>query len=590
MSYLSFLTRKKVQEQACPACGQVIPLSRLREAQNVCACGHHFRIGARQRIAFLTDKGSFKELFRKVSPADVISFPGYLEKLKTSRLSSGEKDGVICGTASIGGQPCCLFVMEPNFMMGSMGTAVGERVTRLFEYALKKKLPVVGFTVSGGARMQEGLFSLMQMAKTSGAVKRHGDAGLFFLTVLTDPTTGGVTASFAMEGDILLAEPGATIGFAGARVIQQTTRETLPQGFQTSEFLLEHGFLDAIVPRAEQKTLIAQLLRLHAAGRKAAVPAAALQGLRNVILSASARSRTQDGAAQADPAAKAGRSAYEIVRIARGSRRPTAADYIRNVFTDFMELHGDRRYADDAAVVAGIACLDGMPVTVIGLERGHDINERIRRSFGAPNPEGYRKALRLMKQAEKFRRPVVCIIDTSGARCGIGAEERGQGQAIAENLMEMMTLRTPVISLVIGEGGSGGALALGVADQVWMLEHAVYSVISPEGCASILWKDAEKADEAAELLRLTAQDALENGIIERIFPEDDIGSDSFYGEIRDQLDGTFRQLCAQDTDVLLEQRYQRFRRIGSGKKGNTNEQRYPARRRYRPGRGYASGQ
>ena len=256
--------------------------------------------------------------------------------------------------------------------------------------------------------------------------------------------------------------------------------------------------------------------------------------------------------------------AYEKVQIARGNKRPTSADYISHIFTDFIELHGDRRFADDTAIVGGIARLSGMPVTVIGIEKGRNTKERMQHAFGAPNPEGYRKALRLMKQAEKFKRPVVCLVDTSGAYCGIGAEERGQGLAIAENLMEMMTLKTPVISIVIGEGGSGGALALAVADEVWMLENSIYSVISPEGCASILWKDSAKAPAAADCLKLTAQDSLKNRLIERIIPEDDIeNGDFFFLEIKKMLEEKFEELKKIPVDELLENRYQRFRRIGA---------------------------
>ncbi len=252
-------------EKTCPNCHQAVPLSRLWANRNVCPCGYHFRMGVRARLRYLADRDSFTELFGEVRSGNPLDFPGYAEKLETTRTASREEEAVLCGTAEIDEQLCCLFLMEPYFMMGSMGSAVGERITRLFEYALAHRLSVVGFTVSGGARMQEGLYSLMQMAKTSGAVKRHSDAGLFYLTVLTDPTTGGVTASFAMEGDIILAEPGATVGFAGARVIEQTTRKVLPKGFQTAEFLLEHGFVDAIVPRSEQRALIARLLRMHSA-------------------------------------------------------------------------------------------------------------------------------------------------------------------------------------------------------------------------------------------------------------------------------------------------------------------------------------
>ena len=250
-------------EVTCPNCHKSLPVSRLWANLNTCPCGHHFRISARQRIRLLTDKNSFREMDAQLQSDDPLGFSGYQAKLETARISSSEAEAVLCGTAAIGGQKCCLFAMEPSFMMGSMGTVVGEKITRVFEYAAANRLPVIGCTVSGGARMQEGLLSLMQMAKTSGAVKRHSDARLLYIVLLTDPTTGGVTASFAMEGDIILAEPGATIGFAGARVIEQTTRKALPKGFQTAEFLLEHGFVDAIVPRKDQRSVLKNLLKLH---------------------------------------------------------------------------------------------------------------------------------------------------------------------------------------------------------------------------------------------------------------------------------------------------------------------------------------
>ena len=253
-------------EKNCPNCHKSIPLSRLWANGLVCSCGHHFRMKARQRIQMIADKESFHELYSNIKAENPLNFPGYNDKIETVRVASGEKEAVVCGTAMIGAQKCCLFVMDPYFMMGSMGSAVGEKITALFEYAVQHRLPVIGFTVSGGARMQEGLLSLMQMAKTSAAVKRHSDAGLLYISVLTDPTTGGVTASFAMEADIILAEPGATVGFAGARVIEQTTKKALPHGFQKSEFVLEHGFIDSIVPRSNQKKYLTELLKMHHGG------------------------------------------------------------------------------------------------------------------------------------------------------------------------------------------------------------------------------------------------------------------------------------------------------------------------------------
>ncbi len=253
-------------EKTCPNCHKEIPISQLWANSLVCPCGYHFRMKARHRINMTVDKGTFKEMFSDLQSTDPLLFPGYQQKLETVGNASGETEAVICGTAQIGKQDCCLFVMEPYFMMGSMGSVVGEKITRLFEYALQNRLPVIGFTVSGGARMQEGLVSLMQMAKTSAAVKRHSDAGLLYIAVLTDPTTGGVTASFAMEADIILAEPDATVGFAGARVIEQTTKKALPKGFQKADFVLKHGFIDQIVPRREQKKLLAELLNMHNGG------------------------------------------------------------------------------------------------------------------------------------------------------------------------------------------------------------------------------------------------------------------------------------------------------------------------------------
>jgi len=255
--------------QQCPNCHRQTELSQLWNNANTCSCGYHFRIRAAQRLRLLTDRGSYVPEFDGLRSKDPLSFPGYQKKLDATQSLSGGEEAVLCGRATIGGAPCCIFVMDPYFMMGSMGTVVGEKITRTFELATELGLPVVGYTVSGGARMQEGLLSLMQMAKTSAAIKRHSNAGLFYLTILTDPTTGGVMASFAMEGDIILAEPGATAGFAGARVIEQTVRKKLPPGFQTAEFLLDHGFIDAIVPRLEQREMISKLLFIHKKGGSA---------------------------------------------------------------------------------------------------------------------------------------------------------------------------------------------------------------------------------------------------------------------------------------------------------------------------------
>ncbi|MGN0960033.1 MAG: acetyl-CoA carboxylase carboxyltransferase subunit alpha, partial [Coriobacteriales bacterium] len=453
------------------------------------------------------------------------------------------------------GMPCALFVMSGDFMMGSMGAVVGEKISRTFERAATEGLPVVGFTVSGGARMQEGTTSLMQMAKVSAARQRFGAQGGFYLCVLTDPTSGGVTASFAMEGDVILAEPGALVAFAGPRVIEQTIHKKLPEGFQSAEFQLEHGFVDRIVARADMRDEVGRLLSLHA---PAEVAAQWVRPCTRAAQEAPARPVKVKGATTMPEVS----CAYDRVKNARSTERATALDIIDNLFTDFVELHGDRGFRDDAAVVAGVARLGGRSVTVIATERGRNLKERVARNFGSAHPEGYRKALRLMHQAERFDRPVVCLIDTSGAYCGIEAEERGQGAAIADNLVAMAGLACPVVSVVIGEGGSGGALGLGVADRVWMLENAVYSVISPEGCASILYKDASKAPEAAAALGLTADKLLELGIIDRIVSEGTGSPADVAANLREVLVPTLDELACHPTDALLQERYEKFRQMG----------------------------
>ncbi len=568
----------------CPGCHRVVDVEEITANLDVCPhCGHHMRLGARRRIELTVDEGSFVEWDAELAASDFLNFPHYIEKLETARARSGETDAVVCGRATIEGMPCALFVMNGDFMMGSMGSVVGEKIARCFEHATEEGLPVVGFTVSGGARMQEGTTSLMQMAKTSAAVRRFGDRGGFYLAVLTDPTSGGVTASFAMEGDVILAEPKALVAFAGPRVIEQTIHRKLPAGFQSAEFQLEHGFVDRIVERASLRDELGLLLALHASPEQAArwtgpereqapkvdgtAPkadpiASVREAVTEVVSEAAAVVADRVGSTGGDQPAKPEPTAYERVKNARSTKRPTTMALINQVFEGFVEMHGDRSFKDDAAMVGGIALLDGRPVTVIGTERGQNLKDRVARNFGSAHPEGYRKALRLMEQAEKFGRPVVCFIDTSGAYCGIEAEERGQGQAIAQNLVAMAGLKTPVVSIVIGEGGSGGALGLGMGDRVWMLENAVYSVISPEGCASILYKDAAKADEAAAALCLTAQDLLRLGIIDRVVGEKDGSAQTVGTELRAGLLETIPELEGSPIAELTDSRYAKYRGMG----------------------------
>ena len=569
----------------CPGCHRVVDVEEITANLDVCPhCGHHMRLGARRRIELTADEGSFVEWDADLAASDFLSFPHYVEKLEAARAKSGEVDAVVSGRATVEGMPCALFVMNGDFMMGSMGAVVGEKIARCFERATEEGLPVVGFTVSGGARMQEGTTSLMQMAKTSAAVRRFGDRGGLYVAVLTDPTSGGVTASFAMEGDVILAEPKALVAFAGPRVIEQTIHRKLPAGFQSAEFQLEHGFVDRIVERASLRDELGLLLALHASPEQAArwtgperkpatdgeaAPkadpiASVREAVTEVVSEAAAAVADRVGASAAEQPAGPQPTAYEQVKNARSTKRPTSAALIERAFDGFVEMHGDRSFKDDAAVVGGIALLDGRPVTVIGTERGQNLKDRVARNFGSAHPEGYRKALRLMEQAQKFGRPVVCLVDTSGAYCGIEAEERGQGQAIAQNLVAMAGLRVPVVSVVIGEGGSGGAIGLAMADRVWMLENAVYSVISPEGCASILYKDAARADEAAAALGLTAQDLLRLGVIDRIVDEKDGSADAVAAELRSGLLEALGELEGLSADELVEARYAKYRAMGVG--------------------------
>ena len=394
--------------------------------------------------------------------------------------------------------------------------------------------------------MQEGIVSLMQMAKTSAALKRHSDAGLLYISVLTDPTTGGVTASFAMLGDVILAEPKALIGFAGPRVIEQTIGQKLPDGFQRAEFLLEHGFLDAIVERPQMKETLSKILALHEVGEGTGF-------------------NRKKCDVELTSGSKMNMTAWQRVELSRRKDRPVGSDYIDALFTDFVEFHGDRYFADDKAIIGGVARFHDTPVTVIAQAKGRNTKENIERNFGMPQPEGYRKALRLMKQAEKFSRPVICLVDTPGAFCGLEAEERGQGEAIARNIYEMSGLRVPVVSIIIGEGGSGGALAMATSDEVWMLENSIYSILSPEGFASILWKDSSKAKEAAEVMKLTAENLKAQGIVERVFaePEEYIvqNMDVVIMQMDEAIEEFLMKYKSLSEQELIEHRYERFRNM-----------------------------
>lgn len=633
----------------CPHCGLMFDVATLAAGHFECpSCGGLHRMSSSERVCDLLDAGSFEEWEHGLPRTDPLDFPGYLEKIEAVSRETGLDEAVRCGTGTVAGMRFALAIMDSRFLMGSMGSVVGEKIARTVERATREGLPLVIFTASGGARMQEGLVSLMQMAKVSCALSAHAGAGLLYVSVLTDPTTGGVTASFAMQGDIVLAEPRALVGFAGQRVIRDTIKQELPEGFQSAEFALEHGLIDAIVPRAQLRDTIAHIIAIHEATSQHCVLedgmplsyAAVCENLagsgsgtyntvtygmfpqlkrafsvasqrfvtvkpkpsRHFSLGKSKRQRAsesrlaalldggfyaEDGVLLDDepdsvetpakrnsgPAtgskeeaartADAANRAWESVQLARNTKRPTAMAYVNSFVDGFLELHGDRSFADDGAIVGGIGWIGTHPVTVIVQEKGSDLKERLARNFGCPQPEGYRKSLRLMRQAEKFGRPVVCIVDTQGAFCGTEAEERGAGNAIADNLIAMAGLRVPIVSVLVGEGGSGGALALALADRVAMQEHAVYSVLSPEGFASILWKDRSRAPEAAAAMKMSAREAHEMGIVDAVLSEGEAPAhencEVAAAIVRGYIVRALEELDGTPLSQMLEERYARFR-------------------------------
>ncbi len=539
-------------EVVCPKCKAVHHGTDIRNHHYICPmCGKYMPIGAKARLSMMLDEATFEPWFEELGICDPLHTPGYPEKLAAAQAKSGSSEAVTIGCGRIGGHETVIGVCDPNFMIGSMGRIMGERITRAFERATEQRLPVILFCCSGGARMQEAIISLMQMEKTSAAVKRHSDAGLFYCSVLTDPTMGGVTASFATLADVILAEPQARIGFAGPRVIEQTIGHKLPEGFQTAQFQLEHGMVDQIVERQNLKNMLHYLLYTHPARHRPHHPRI------HVPSHLSAHGGEMNPQEEKTP--------WEKVKMVRSSNRASSMDYIQRIFRDFRELHGDRCFGDDQALIGGLALMNKQPVTVLANLRGKTLQERVARNFGMPKPEGYRKAIRLMKQAEKFGRPVIAFINTSGAFCGIDAEERGQGNAIAESIMTMAGLKVPTLCILVGEGGSGGALAIAAGNEVWMLEHSTYAILSPEGYSAILWKTEGRAEEAAKIMKLTAQDLARLNVIERIIPEFGGATaetvDRIASVMHDAILDFLKRYDHMSPEYIVEDRYHRFRKF-----------------------------
>lgn len=552
MSQLPEKTSKPVTvvsdpEPTCPACGHDLHDDQLFARYRVCSnCNHHLSIPAKQRIELMLDPHTFEEFNDQLVSVDPLVFSDrlpYRSRVRQAREKTGLTEAVVTGSGAILGIPVVVAVLDFRFLGGSMGSVVGEKVTLAFERAASKKVPIITVAASGGARMQEGMLSLVQLAKTAAAAKRAHDSHVPFISILTSPTTGGIYASFANQGDIILAEPKALIGFAGPRVIQQTSGESSGDAIQshTAEFLFQHGMVDGIVSRERQRDTLATMLRI--------VTQRAPMG----------KEGRQQRISTNAPAPRA----WDVVQIARHNDRPTALDYIRRASPQFVELHGDRVYGDDPAIVGGLGEIAGRGVILIGEERGH--GDPVRRG-GQALPEGYRKAIRLMELAARLRLPVITFIDTPGAYLGEGAEERGLAMAMSDCLALMSVLPVPVIATIIGEGGSGGALALGVADKVLMQEHAIYSVIAPEGAAAILFRDASRAPEVAESLKITAADCLRLGVIDGIIPEPEDGAhrDPEFAAalVMDSLTEALANLIEIPGRRLVDSRYRKFRRMG----------------------------
>ncbi len=503
---------------------------------------------ARDRIA-IADHQSFKEFARTLVSVDPLRFAdqrAYRARLIEARKRTGLREAVVTGQARLGGLPVVLAAFDFEFMGGTMGSVVGEKITDAFEVATKRRWPVITFTGTGGARMQEGMLSLMQMAKTAAARARHHAAGLAYISVLTHPAFGGVTASFASLGDVLIAEPGAQIGFVGPRVIEATVGETLPEDSHRAERLFAGGLVDLLLDRrALRETLLYLVRHLRRP-----------EGARWTV----------ERLPRAPEVSGPTPVAWDVVQIARHPQRPSSADYIRRIVSSFVELHGDRQFGDDPAIVGGLGEIDGHTLMIIGQQRAQTRGAAAGPHRGMALPEGYRKALRLMHMAAKFHLPLVTLIDTPGAYPGYEAEQRGIAQALAQNLQAMALMPTPIVSIVVGEGGSGGALALAVADRVLMQEHSFYSVISPEAAAAILYRDASRAPEVAAALKLTAGDLLRLEVIDGIIPEPPGGAhtdpDAAAAQVRRYLVSALAELSRQSPRRLVDTRYEKYRNIG----------------------------
>lgn len=534
----------------CEACGHLVYYKDYKDNHYICPrCGHAFIMTPKQRFDLLFDNVSWTKFPLPTVSDDPLNFTdriSYKERLAEMRTETGANDAITTADGTIGGIPSTVCVLNGDFIMGSMGRAAGDGIVASMEHAIEQKRPFIMVACSGGARMQENILALMQMARTTVAVNRLHQNGIPYIVVLTDPTFGGVTASFAMLGDIQIAEKGARIGFAGRRVIEQNIREKLPANFQTAEYLYDHGMVDMVVPRPELHDAIAKIL-------------AVLTKQPREPKEINIATPVQDN----KPARGMGETdAYDKVLLARNENRPHFLDYINGIVQDWTYLAGDRTFAEDPAMGSGIGFWRGIPAVIIGQEQGRTIETRQKHRFGMANPDGYRKAQRMMRLAEKFNLPIISLFDTAGAFAGREGEERGQSQAVASSIATGLSVKTPYVAVNVGQGGSGGAIAIGTGDRVLMLENAIYSVIAPESCASILWKDNKFKAVAAQAMKLTARDMAELNVIDQIVQEPAGGAHTDWQTTMELLSSAvaehISELQKQDPQTLPDTRAAKF--------------------------------
>ena len=496
-------------------------------------CGNNSYITAKQRIANISDENTFKELtFNKI---DISKKCNYEDKINKAKENTDLNEAILIGTCSIGGIKVVLGVMESKFMMGTLSVSVGETITRAFEYATDNKLPVILFCASGGARIQEGLFSLVQMAKVNAAIKRHSDKGLLYISCLTNPTMGGVTASFGLLGDINIAEKNSQIGFAGKSIIENLYNEILDSNFQTEQYNENNGMIDIIADRKDIRNILLDLLKMINNNNKVV----------RIDNKDENKSMTND-------------DLLEILKNVRDIDRFKGKDYLISIFDKYIELKGDRINSNDTSILSGIGNIENKSFIFNIQNKGRTLKENKETNYGLTRPEGYRKALRISKLAEKFNIPIINIIDSAGADPSIYSEQNGQARAIADCLYTFSDLKTIIISIVVGEGSSGGALALSVCDSIGMLEKSIYTVISPEAYLKIMHKEEKVSNELLKSMRFTANDLFEDKIIDEVISEND-DLDYNVNNIKNFIINKYETLRKQDIQDLISNRYERIR-------------------------------